>query len=240
MLGRIGDFKRDLRIVRKAGCLRFAHGCLALTYVGGPIPACLWLSWRSADYRISFARQNSNLDGSLRAAAASKLVVDRSRSPMESATALLLSMPLRRGGYALGMPTLNCRVALPRWLHDPLDSRMANGGRLPFAECDFVFRQGGMTVLVDYHGEWSDSGEINIHHDALRLNAFSSLDCAYFTLTKWQFYDSGLLDKVAAQIGAALGRKPRVWFGDYEPRKRELHRQIAQAVRCGYFESLCV
>lgn len=187
----------------------------------------------------AFTKDNSRLDGSKRAASAVSLVSDRSRSPMESATALLLGAPLRRGGYALGMPELNRKVALPQWLHEPFGRETMRGSD-PYLECDFLFEHKGKRVFVDYHGEWSHSGERNVHHDALRLNALSSLECKHFTITKWQFYDSGLLDKVASQIGSALRRRPQIKMSDYQERKRLLHRKVARAVQCGYLESLCV
>ena len=158
---------------------------------------------------------------------------------MESATALLLSAPLRRGGYALGRPKLNRKVPLPQWLHEPLGQEAVRGSE-PYLECDFLFEREGRTVFVDYHGEWSHSGERNVHHDALRSNAFSSMGSKHFTLTKWQFYDSGLLDKAASQIGSALKCRPRIKMKDYEQRKRLLHRQVARAVQRGFYESLCV
>lgn len=132
---------------------------------------------------------------------------------------------------------MNRRIMLPVGLHEPYAAAGSrSAAEAPYAECDFVFVKDGKTVVVDYHGEWSHSGEGSIHHDSLRSNAFTSLGFTYFTLTKWQFFDLGLLDKVARQIGAALGRKPRVRFDDYDRRKILLHAAAASAVRRGFFD----
>ena len=70
----------------------------------------------------SFIEAHGRLVGSGNARKALRLMVERSRSPMESATALMLAAPASVGGYALPMPSLNCRIDLPAWLHGGVGS----------------------------------------------------------------------------------------------------------------------
>lgn len=187
----------------------------------------------------SYLRDASSLAGSKRAAAALKLVAERSRSPMESATALLLGASKRIGGHALPKPILNQRIDLPRWLYDPdgAQQQLVSGNQ-PFAEVDLVFQRNGRAVYVDYHGEWSHSGEHRIHHDSLRSNEFAGLGMFHLSITKWQFYDSGLLTKVAGLIRSALGMDGRIRTQGYERKKAGLHRMVTSAVRTGFMDSL--
>lgn len=185
----------------------------------------------------SFIERAPYLCGTRRARGALRHVVERSRSPMESAVALLLSLPARYGGFALPKPVLNCRVRLPLWLHEgALTSRF--GQNDPFAECDLAFFCGERVVLVDYHGESYHSAEPSIHHDALKLNAYGDLRLPYFALTKRQVFDFVLLEKTAEQIRSSLGMRFRTEVRDYRMRRRSLHQKLLGAVRRGAFAAL--
>lgn len=182
------------------------------------------------DRLASFAAENARIEGSRRARAALRLILERSRSPMESVTAIMLSAPVSKGGFALPAPLLNCRVKLPAWLHRGVRTAAAFNEPDPYAECDFVFSRGKKLVLVDYHGEWSHSGEKNIHHDSLRSNAFADIRLPYFTITKRQFFDLELLEKLAAQIQSRLGIRKRIYVDDPERRRRLLHDELSAFV----------
>lgn len=179
----------------------------------------------------SFVESHRCLVGSGNARKALRLMVERSRSPMESATALMLAAPASMGGYALPMPSLNCRIDLPAWLHGGVGSCGRNSfGSKPYAECDFLFSHGGRTLLADYHGGWAHSGEGNVHHDSLRANAFESLGYPYFVITKQQVFDLVLLDKLVDQIRAALKIRFRTTVKDYDRKKKALHDQLVDVM----------
>lgn len=180
----------------------------------------------------SYITRNPQLYGSRKARRALKLMADRSRSPMESITMLMLCSPIAQGGYALPKPLLNHAVELSSWLHDTAQSGSAiRKGKTPYAECDFAFFHHGKMLAVDYHGEWAHGGERSIHHDSLKTNAFLQMGLPYLTVTKQQVLTLALLDKLVAQIQAALGIKARIGVADYPKRKRLLHNQLAELAR---------
>lgn len=181
-----------------------------------------------------FVEQMSGFKGAKKARASLRLVVERSRSPMETLTALLLSAPFRYGGFSLPKPILNLRVDLPSWLHGGAgDQGMNRWGEFPFAECDMAFFYDKRCVYVDFHGEWSHAGEANIHHDSLRANVFNQLNMAYYSLTKDQVLSFPLLEKIALQLRSELGLRERTAISNLPRRQRQLHAQLVRVLREG-------
>lgn len=180
----------------------------------------------------AFVEAHGNVAGSKNAKKALRLMVERSRSPMESATALMLCAPASAGGYALPAPRLNCRIDLPSWLHGGTRSSGRNSfGSKPYAECDFMFSNEGRLLLADYHGGWDHRGEENVHHDSLKVNAFENLGYPYFVITKQQVFDLALFDKLADQIRVSLKIRFRTTAKDYGLKKRTLHAQLVDVMR---------
>ena len=182
----------------------------------------------------AFIEGTPGLKGVKKARSALRLTLERSRSPMETASAMLLSAPFLRGGFGLPKPVLNCRVDLPEWLHAGIGSREAGAwGELPYAECDMAFFHRGRSVYVDFHGRWSHEGESNIHHDSLRANAFSQLGMAYYLMTKDQVFSVSLLEKFVQQLRMRLRVYPKTTITDLPKRQHALHRKVIRMVHEG-------
>lgn len=174
------------------------------------------------------------MTGVKKARVALRMVFERSRSPMETVVALLLSAPLCRGGFALPKPILNCRIDLPSWLHGGIGATGMNAwGELPYAECDMAFFHKGKSVYADFHGGWSHQGEFNVHHDSLRSNAFSQLGMPYYVLTKEQVFNIPLLEKFVSQLRSRLGVYVKTTVSDLPKRQHALHREMIRLVREG-------
>ena len=101
----------------------FGFGGLSFDGKGGALPRRDQLTTvRSIE---AFIEGTPGLNGVKKARSALRLTLERSRSPMETASAMLLSAPFLRGGFGLPKPVLNCRVDLPEWLHAGIGSREA-------------------------------------------------------------------------------------------------------------------
>lgn len=188
---------------------------------------------------VAFVESHGNLAGSKNARSALRLMVERSRSPMESATALMLCAPASMGGYALPTPSLNCRIDLPSWLHGSTRSNGRNSfGSTPYAECDFMFVNKDRLLLADYHGGLDHSGEENVNHDSLKVNAFENLGYPYFVITKQQVFELTLLDKLVDQIRTSLHIRFKTTAKDYARKKRALHAQLVDVMRRDLHEML--
>lgn len=210
----------------------FGFGGLSFDGKGGALPRRDQLTTvRSIE---AFIEGTPGLNGVKKARSALRLTLERSRSPMETASAMLLSAPFLRGGFGLPKPVLNCRVDLPEWLHAGIGSREASAwGELPYAECDMAFFHRGRSVYVDFHGKWSHEGESNIHHDSLRANAFSQLGMAYYLLTKDQVFSVSLLEKFVQQLRMRLRIYPKTTITDLPKRQHALHRKVIRMVHEG-------
>lgn len=185
----------------------------------------------SVDKMARYLESAPHLPGFRRARTALQYVLERSRSPMESVSALMLSMPRRAGGFGLPKPTLNCRVALDSWLHGGVSDRSANlRGALPFAESDMVFSYGDIAVHVDYHGKDYHAGESDLHHDSLKANAYAQKRIPYFILTKQQVSNLALFEKFALQLADSLGWKPRRVIANQAQRRAALHRILLKGI----------
>lgn len=186
----------------------------------------------------SFIEMMPGLTGRKNAERALRLVGERSRSPMESVAYLLLCSPQRIGGFGLPRPRLNCRIELPTWLHEGDSGKRGSSGRRvqvgrkarPYAEADMLFVYGGRTVAVDYHGRVPHEGEGNLHHDALRSNAFQDLKIPRYTLTSRQLFNDALLEKAANQIAGSLGWRSRTCLEDVRLRRVKLRRELLGGV----------
>lgn len=210
------------------------HGASASSGVLEGLPARQALTTKVNLRR--FVKENGNIAGSKNAWLALRFMLDRSRSPMESITALVLAAPPATGGYGLPSPLLNCRIDLPSWLHGAMGDRGTRfGGSNPYAEADFKFSFQGRTVLLDYHGEWSHSGEANIHHDSLKANMLEQLGYPYLTITKKQVQDLHLLDKLVGQIQSTLGIRFRTKVRDLEQKRRILHGHLLELMSADLF-----
>ena len=181
----------------------------------------------------SFLDRATGLVGITRARRAARLALDRSRSPMETAACLQLTLPRLLGGSSLGGALLNDRVRL-----DTSSRRIAGIDRL---EPDIYWPQS--KVCIEYDSVEFHFDERRIVNDARRKNALLSAGCKVVTLTKKQLNSWSGMDKVAKQTARLLGR--RIYPPDLEQHRKlraellgndsVLRRQYALSARMGQF-----
>lgn len=132
-------------------------------------------------------------------ATAANLAYEGSRSPMETAAALLLGMPRHRGGYGFGDLCLNAPIKL--------DKNAQSQFCVKELHPDVMWPE--RRVCIEY-----DSGEFHselqrVVNDANRKNAFTHLGYTVATLTKHQLYNCQMMDVFATQLQKALKKRVR-------------------------------
>ena len=130
------------------------------------------------------------------ARAALPSVCDGSRSPMETATAMMIASPRSLGGLEYRHISLNSRVDVPREFSRCTSSR--------YFEIDLLSptRNVGVEYDGEAHGETSRRG-----HDAERLNALSLMGYDMKVLTSVQFSNKLSMHRAVNAIAQSLGVK---------------------------------
>lgn len=119
---------------------------------------------------------------------------------METALAMLLSMPKAKGGYGLPSPQLNAAVEVPKG-----DWRVAYGRQF---RCDLLWPTA--SLCVEYDSDMFHTGSQKIARDARRRNALASLGFMVITATKSQVTSIPGLDQLAYQVAKGLGVRLRM------------------------------
>ena len=148
----------------------------------------------------AFCQRAKGLTGVAKAAKATKYAHDRSRSPMETATILLFTLPQQRGGYSLSGARLNRKITL-----SPKARKMAGIDRL---EPDIAWPKA--KIIVEYDSKAFHNQEARISNDARRKNAFTTSGFQVITLTSSQLNSKTEMDKIAAHIAAAAKKRVRI------------------------------
>lgn len=126
-------------------------------------------------------------------------IADDSASPMETILFILLTLPYRYGGFALPAPELNGRI-------DP-EYRMARFSGGSFYRGDLLWRSA--KTVVEYDSDMEHTGPDRIASDAIRRNDLALCGFTEITVTKSQVQDPKLLEKIARQIAARIGKELR-------------------------------
>lgn len=123
-------------------------------------------------------------------ARAVRYAVDGSASPMETALALMFSLPKSVGGYGFSKPQMN-RVL-------PMDRE---AGRVRVV--DMFWPQAN--VAVEYDSDAFHAEREKLRRDALRRNQLESCSVTVLTATAEHLSSLAALDELARQIARALG-----------------------------------
>lgn len=135
--------------------------------------------------------------GLTNAKAAIKFAFENSRSPMETAAALIFSLRPLRGGYSLGKPDVNTRIAL--------DKKTRKDAGVDALMPDLLWPDA--KVCVEYDSTEFHSSDERANIDSQRKNALLAAGYQVVTLTARQLYDVEQTDVVARQVAALLGRR---------------------------------
>ncbi len=143
-------------------------------------------------------------------------IIGNSFSPAETATAMLLSLPHRYGGFAIERPLLNHRI-------DPGARHQASVGKAYYL-CDLFWPEA--QVAVEYDSDLCHTGPERIARDALRRIDLTRLGVTVLTLTKGQLYDPWAFARFAGTLARSLGGQLRVRCGGFEERHRLLRATV--------------
>lgn len=143
---------------------------------------------------LSFIETHAGLRGSKSTKTALARVRDKSRSPMETATALMIALPQRLGGLGYRGIELNCRLNVPTHVR-PLT-------RSTELEVD-VFAA-GKKVGVEYDGE-DHADPLQRARDAERLATLAAMGIRVHVITKCQFSDQLSLHRALNGVARDLG-----------------------------------
>ena len=132
-----------------------------------------------------------------RAVRAAGLAFDGSASPMETALALLLTLPLEYGGFGLPRPRLNVSPDVSSMRPDLSDRDEVR--------CDMFWERECVALEYDsyeFHG-YDDLAQLT--NDALRANILASMGYSVFRVTYGSVRSLARVELLAHQLAKALG-----------------------------------
>ena len=129
-----------------------------------------------------------------------RYVVDGSASPRETALCMLLCMPPRFGGYGIALPELNKRIEMT-----PSERLMIGVSHF---DCDLYWAR-KKQVGVEYDSKKHHTAIEKQERDAIRRNMLQYKNVQVIVATRLQVNKPGEFDKLARQIGRAVGKRFR-------------------------------
>lgn len=159
----------------------------------------------------AYLERRPRASGVATARKALRYVAVASGSPMETAMAVILCLPLRLGGYGLPLPRMNYRIDAPR--------SKGHGWEKSYYLCDLYWPDAH--IGVEYDSDLEHTGPIRIAEDARRRNDLASRGITTITATREQVMDGEGFDRIARQLAKRLNvriRSERGWSLDARQR----------------------
>lgn len=166
-------------------------------------------------------KNNPSLPGAVQARKALRYLADKSASPRETQTALLLGLPPYYGGYGLGIPAMNHEIHCTA-------KAAAIAGRKTL-RCDLFWP--AANLAVEYQSREFHAGEQQRVRDSRRTNALQSMGIQVVAITNDELDCIDAVDVIAATIRKAQKRRFRTSVGDYHRRKIKLRQQLGLPLR---------
>lgn len=174
----------------------------------------------SATRLAAFVGRAAGVRGAQKARRALRFVVDDSASPMETALALLLCLPVSLGGYGLPRPVMNMRIDAAEYGCD-----MTGSLRVPrFFKGDLCWPEA--KLCVEYDSDAHHTGSERIAHDSWRRGELELTGFMVVTVTRRQLYDRAAMDRLVRLLAKRLGLRIRRREEGYEERHRSLRRML--------------
>ena len=149
------------------------------------------------------------------------LVLDGSRSPMETVAACELSFPAELGGHGFVAPSLNHEVAL-----DAVASRLAGKKR-----CSIDIAWPEAKVGIEYNGR---EFHLDAARDRKRLEALEHMGWSIRTVEASDLGDLRRLDAIAGTLDGRVPRRADGATGAATRRERAaFHKELLSATCCG-------
>lgn len=154
--------------------------------------------------------------GARRAEQLAKYLISGSASPMETALALILTLPARYGGYGIPQPVMNKLV--------PVKAGQGRGVDKRHYRCDLAWPEKG--IAVEYDSDAFHTGSERIAADAKRRNSLSYLGYRVITVGRQQMKSDASLNMVATQIAKQLGVRLRPRSRNWADSRRHLREEL--------------
>lgn len=193
-------------------------------FEGGSPPAPGFIeapSRTTAAQLAGLAHDVAGANGAKRVAAASALVANGAASPMESALAMLLTMPMRLGGYGFCLPEMNARIDFDQRAHG-MTSRQ-------YLVCDLYWPSA--RVALEYDSNGFHTGPSQIARDSIRRNALAYEGIEAISVTWAQIVSPTETDRIAHLLARRLGRRLRNLDLSWEYNRDELRRIVLPGQR---------
>lgn len=160
----------------------------------------------------SYLDRYDGITGMKRARKLFPLIADGSHSPMETVTALLVSLPTSMGGWGFGPIKMNQHV------------ETADGSKW----IDIFFPDA--KVGLEYKGRRAHSVERSARDDR-RQNRLTSTGITIFNIWYEDLAQKHLCDQLRHDVGKALGKRVRQRSDTFEARRQLLHASLLPSLR---------
>lgn len=158
------------------------------------------------------------------AANAARFIATGSHSPAETNIFLLLSLPVRIGGYGIDPPLLNPALALTRAPNSALGrnarQRFRRGQRRP----DFFWPKA--RLALEYESDLAHCGKERLSADSRRRGELELEGIHVLTLTREQLYNADRFDQMARTIIRLTGRRQRGFTQSQLRKRAALRREV--------------
>jgi hypothetical protein len=124
------------------------------------------------------------------------LAFEHSASPMETALALMLTLPCEYGGYGLPRPELNASLPVGAY------ADLWDGG--PLITPDLLWRDTRLVVEYDSDEEHASRGGRKAGDDAVRANVLVAMGYRVLRVTTSNVRSLVAVDRAARQVAACL------------------------------------
>lgn len=169
-----------------------------------------------------FARRNADITGAKKAMRALRYVEDGAESPREADLALLLGLPLCKGGCGTGIPKMNYRVEA-----NALAAAAASRASL---RCDLCWP--AAKIDVEYQSREIHSNEKSRIEDSRRTNALESMGWRVIGVTNEEIDSLSAMDAVARTVRALLGKRQCIRTRDYRSKQIRLRNELGLKANC--------
>ena len=165
---------------------------------------------------MRFANSVQQLSGIQQLRRITAHAIDNAASPRETATALILSLPNRLGGFGLPQPTLNKSIPIPT-------SEQRALAQSTFRTDLFWERHG---IALEYDSNAFHSSPADIARDSRRRNILHTLGIEVITITNAELRSIDDTERIARLIARRLGKKIRIRTADFPNKHYELRKLL--------------
>ena len=160
-----------------------------------------------------FCSKAAHMRGASRVRRLLKYVRDGAESPREAKVFLLLTLPMRLGGYGLPEPVLNFKTPVER----------EDGGVSEF-RVDYYWPEA--ELVAEYDSDTDHTGATKIAQDSERRDALIAAGKQVITITNGQISDVKKSNELASMLAKKLGYRLRFRLRDWQKKNLNLRREL--------------